>query len=245
MKLIIRADDFGFSEAVNYGMMSAYHSGFIRNIGLMSNMPYAQHAWDLIQGNDVALGLHVNLIVGSPCADPNEIPSLLDENGKLKSSRLRRAEMAQGIDNFVYEETRREVEAQIERFLTICGKLPDYIDAHAVCTPTSERSISDAANSYGIRIQGHKPDERWDVIQKDYTNSDFYDKNLPFIEYFKSHLQYSDQINLIVFHPGFVDYDVMRQSSLTVNRCKDVALLNDIEVKEFLNSQTLLSFKEL
>lgn len=30
MKLIIRADDFGFSEAVNYGVMKAYRGGLVK-----------------------------------------------------------------------------------------------------------------------------------------------------------------------------------------------------------------------
>ena len=50
---------------------------------------------------------------------------------------------------------------------------------------------------------------------------------------------------LIVFHPGYLDYDVIRTSSLTVNRCLDTALLCDAEVKEYLKQHTLLSFKEL
>ena len=121
MKLIIRADDFGLSEAVNYGVMKAFRGGLVKNIGLMSNMPYAQHAYDLIKGKDVALGLHVNLILGTPCAEAAQLSSLLDEQGQLLSSRLRRQEMKQGIDGFVYEDVFCETKAQIERFISICG----------------------------------------------------------------------------------------------------------------------------
>lgn len=245
MKLIIRADDFGFSEAVNYGVMKAYEGGLVKNIGLMSNMPYARHAFELIRDKDVALGLHVNLILGKPCAKAEEIPSLVDDKGMLVSSRQRREEMRKGIDGFVYEEVARETRAQIEKYRSICGKLPDYIDAHAVCTDTSQRAISDAADSYGIRIQGHKDDKRWVGIQEDFTNEAFYKQKLPFVEFFRSYLSYREGVNLIVFHPGFVDYDVVSQSSLTLNRCLDAALLCDEEVKEYLKDHTLLSFKEL
>lgn len=93
----------------------------MKNIGLMSNMPYAEHAFHLIKDEDVALGLHVNLILGTPCARTEQIPSLVDKQGQLLSSRLRRNEMRKGIDGFVYEDTRREVEAQIERFISLCG----------------------------------------------------------------------------------------------------------------------------
>lgn len=246
MKLIIRVDDFGFSEAVNYGVIKSYESGLVKNIGLMSNMPYAEHAYHLIKDKeDVFLGLHVNLILGDPCADKALIPSLLDENGKFISSKIRRLEAQQQLDHFNYDEVVIEVKAQIQRFIDICGKYPDYIDAHAVCTHNSERAISDAATAYGINIQWHRTDNPWKVIQTDYTNSDFYEKNLPFVDFFKNHLQYIDGINLVVFHPGFIDYDVITNSSLTINRCKDVALLCDEEVKQYIKDNVeLLNFKE-
>lgn len=218
MKMIIRADDFGFSEAVNYGILKAFQGGLVKNIGLMSNMPYAKQAFDMIREENVTLGLHVNLILGSPCARPEQIPSLLNMDGKFLSSRVRRREMEEGIDNFVYEDTVVEVKAQVEQFLSICGRLPDYIDAHAVCTGTTEIAICDIADAYGIDIKGHIEDTRWQGIQTDYTNTEFYKQKLPFVEFFKSYLNYSDRISLIVFHPGYLDYDVIRTSSLTVNR---------------------------
>lgn len=98
MKMIIRADDFGFSEAVNYGILKAFRGGLVKNIGLMSNMPYAKQAFDMIREENVTLGLHVNLILGSPCARPEQIPSLLNMDGKFLSSRVRRREMEEGID---------------------------------------------------------------------------------------------------------------------------------------------------
>lgn len=245
MKLIIRADDFGFSEAVNYGVMKAFRGGLVKNIGLMSNMPYAKQAYDMIKEENVTLGLHVNLILGSPCAKPEQISSLLNRDGEFLSSRVRRRELEEGIDSFVYEDTVVEVKAQVEQFLSICGRLPDYIDAHAVCTRTSEKAICDIADAYGIDIKGHIEDTRWQGIQTDFTNEEFYKQKLPFVEFFKSYLSYSDRISLIVFHPGFLDYDVLRKSSLTINRCLDTALLCDREVKDFLGNHRLMSFKEL
>lgn len=93
MKFLIRADDFGLSEAVNYGIMKAYSAGTIKNIGLMSNMEAAEHAARLIQGKEVCLGLHVNLTVGKPCAHPSQVSSLLDINGTFLSSKIHREEL--------------------------------------------------------------------------------------------------------------------------------------------------------
>ena len=43
-KLIVAADDFGFSEAYNYGVIKAYKEGVVFTLSLMSNMAAAPHA---------------------------------------------------------------------------------------------------------------------------------------------------------------------------------------------------------
>ncbi len=245
MELIIRIDDFGFSEAINLGIMKAYQTGLVKNIGLMSNMPYAAHAVNLVKDKDVALGLHTNLIVGKPCMHPEKIPSLVDEHGSLINSKVRRRQWAQGVDCFNYEDTRREVEAQMEAFIAMVGRRPDYIDAHAICTPTYDRVICDVADAYGIMIRAHKNSDQWEFVETDMDHSTFYDRNLPYEKFFTSYLIYGKRANLIVFHPGYLDQDVLNQSSLTLERCRDLALLCDESVRAFLCCHRLLSFKEL
>ena len=48
-KLIVVADDFGFSEAYNYGVIKAYKEGVVCTLSLMSNMAAAPHAVKLWQ----------------------------------------------------------------------------------------------------------------------------------------------------------------------------------------------------
>lgn len=43
MKLIIRADDLGFSEGVNYGIVKAVKDGVVTSVGMMPNMEAASH----------------------------------------------------------------------------------------------------------------------------------------------------------------------------------------------------------
>lgn len=38
-KIMVRADDLGFSKAINYGIYETLKNGVIRNIGFMVNMP--------------------------------------------------------------------------------------------------------------------------------------------------------------------------------------------------------------
>ena len=89
IRLIVRADDLGYSEAVNYGIEKSIKDGIVHSVGLMPNMPAAAHGLRLLEGTGVCIGQHTNLCLGKPCADPSLIPGLLDENGNLKRSRRR------------------------------------------------------------------------------------------------------------------------------------------------------------
>ena len=49
-RMLVRADDLGWTEAINYGIAKAVKEGIIGSVGLMPNMPAAGHgrrcAWD-------------------------------------------------------------------------------------------------------------------------------------------------------------------------------------------------------
>ena len=69
MKIIFRADDLGFSEAVNYGIRKAIVDGVITCTGLMPNMPYAAAGYALVKDTGVEVGQHTNICVGRPLTD--------------------------------------------------------------------------------------------------------------------------------------------------------------------------------
>ena len=47
--LLLRADDLGFSEAVNCGIAKTVREGLIRNCGVMVNMDATRHAVELFR----------------------------------------------------------------------------------------------------------------------------------------------------------------------------------------------------
>ena len=108
-RLLIRADDLGFSEGTNYGIAKTVNDGIIRSVGLMPNMPAAQHGFDLIKNMEICLGQHTNICVDRPLTDPKRIPSLVDENGEFKSSSIYRSAQK---DFVVLDEVVLEIEAQ-------------------------------------------------------------------------------------------------------------------------------------
>ena len=86
-KVLVRADDLGFSKAINYGIYEAVHNGIIRSVGVMVNMPDTLHGLELLKDEQVCFGQHTNICVGRPVCDPKTIPSLCGDNGEFKSSK--------------------------------------------------------------------------------------------------------------------------------------------------------------
>ncbi|MBR4162326.1 MAG: ChbG/HpnK family deacetylase [Solobacterium sp.] len=240
MKLIIRADDIGYSEAVNYGIEKSVKEGLIGSAGLMPNMPFAEHGLKLLEGTNIAIGQHTNMCLERPCSDPKNIPSLVDENGCLKSSRTYREAFKNKEDFVVVEEAVIEIEAQYKRFKELVGKEPAYFEAHAVLSINLFKSLEIVAEKYNLPYQG---------ISFDGTPTTFNKKPImmlpmgsmekeydPFETLQKDILEYAreDMPNVFVCHPGYIDDYLLRNSSLTINRAKETAMLCDPKVKEWL-----------
>lgn len=136
---------------VNPALVHAVKEGLIRSVGLMPNMPEAERGLSWLEGQDIAIGQHTNVYLGTPCADPATIPSLVDGSDQFKSSRTYRQSFKDGIDFVDYDEAVREIEAQHERFCALVGHEPDYFEAHAVMSETLNRAISDVARAHGLR----------------------------------------------------------------------------------------------
>ncbi|MDR2346664.1 MAG: ChbG/HpnK family deacetylase [Planctomycetaceae bacterium] len=85
-KLIINADDFGFSPAVNSAIFRGAAAGNITAASLMVNMPFAEDAARNIHDhyNDFSLGLHFTITSGKPVAEPAKIPLLVDSKGMFQ-----------------------------------------------------------------------------------------------------------------------------------------------------------------
>lgn len=90
-KILIRGEDLGFSEGVNYGIEKTVKQGIIRSVGVMANMDASEHGVALLRGVDVCLGLHTNICAGKPLTDAKLLPSICDGNGMFKRSSVYRA----------------------------------------------------------------------------------------------------------------------------------------------------------
>ena len=241
-RFVIRADDLGYSEAVNYGIAKTVKEGLIRSVGVMPNMPWVQHGIDLLKGENVCLGQHTNICLGKPCADPALIPSLLDENGELKSSRSYREAWKKGESFTVLEEMVLEIEAQYQRFVSIVGRDPAYFEGHAVLSGHLKEGLGIVAKKHGLKWNdmfpgdavgtfGKSPVAACDMkcMETDYDPADTLKEAV-------LHAR-QDMPNVFVCHPGYVDEYLLKNSSLTINRTREVTMLCDPEMRKWLAKQ--------
>ena len=128
-RLIVNADDFGENAAVNAAIIAAHNKGIVTSASLMVTEEGFDQAVDLARTHPtLRVGLHVVLVHGHPCLPPEEIPDLVTAAGTLPYNAA-----AAGLRWFfsprVQEQMRREVWAQVERFLST-GLEMDHLDAH-------------------------------------------------------------------------------------------------------------------
>lgn len=118
--LIVNADDFGLSPAVNRGILELHQAGFVTSATLMVNMPGAEDAVRIAKESPaLGVGMHFNLTYGSPVAPPAQVPSLVDEQGRF----------SQKFSKWKERDVVVELLAQYDRFLE-SGLRPTHLDSH-------------------------------------------------------------------------------------------------------------------
>ena len=246
-KMLVRADDLGYSEAFNYGLARAVKSGIVRCVGVMTNMEWAEHGVRLLDGTDVIFTVHANICQGKPISDPASIPSLVDENGEFKDKALYRAAKE---DFVVLEEAVREVEAQYLRLAELTGKKPFMVEAHAVPSNNFNKAIVMVARKYGVEHLKFGP--RGPMVGK-YTFKFSMDSGNPDYNPFESFQKAAllpmaeDEACLMVLHPGYVDAYVLDTSYITTARAREVQFAVNPEVPKWCeeNGVKLLTYADL
>ena len=125
-KLIITADDYGMSKAVNRAIDEGIQAGLITSTNVMTNMEYYMEAKKLRNMN-VSVGLHWVLSCGKPVEAVNKIPSLVNSEGTFYSYPEFRKRYRKGLISD--EEIEKELVAQYNRFRDVLGE-PDYWNTH-------------------------------------------------------------------------------------------------------------------
>jgi predicted glycoside hydrolase/deacetylase ChbG (UPF0249 family) len=153
-RLIINADDFGFTSGVNRAIVEAHTRGVVTSSTLMANgLAFAEAAELVKTVPQLSVGCHIVLIDGDPVLAGNQLPSLIvrDSAARFRDSLKGFAAraIAGGID---LDEVTAEATAQIRK-LQNAGIAVSHIDTHkhTHLFPRILRALLRAAKSCGVR----------------------------------------------------------------------------------------------
>jgi hopanoid biosynthesis associated protein HpnK len=150
-ELILNADDFGLTKGVNEGIIRAYQDGVLTSTTLMANGPAFDDAVQCARANPkLGVGCHLVLAGGPAVAPPEDIPSLVDKNGRLPDSLV--AFVARVSSGAIRaEDIERESRAQIAK-IRGAGIEPTHLDTHkhTHAHPRVMKVLAQVAQALGI-----------------------------------------------------------------------------------------------
>lgn len=269
MKLLVKGDDFGITKGVTHGIVEAFDHGILTCSGMFTNMEIAPWAAEFIKERpDCCFGIDFNLVCGPCAADPKLVPHLVDEHGRFINSKLRITDekwaTVEGRNELLpYEEVYIEVKAQYDRFVELCGRKPAYFSGHSIQTESMEKAYRKLAEETGVLFCD-------DVFRK-YNIVDF--RNVPNLntqalssattkkvfdateqlnrnpmKIFMDNLDYLMQLEYVslVCHPGYFDTELMKLSSCSIERVRDLEFYLAPEMKKVIeeNKIELISFSD-
>lgn len=127
--LIINADDFGSSSAVNRAVIRGWQEGVLTSASLMVTGAACEEAVALAHRHPgLQVGLHLTLVQGRSVLPHNGFPSLTDCRGDFPNDPVM-AGMRMFFLKALHRQIRSEIEAQLEKFVAT-GLPLSHIDGH-------------------------------------------------------------------------------------------------------------------
>ncbi|HEY2456481.1 MAG TPA: ChbG/HpnK family deacetylase [Candidatus Acidoferrum sp.] len=127
--LIVNADDLGWTEGVNRGIVETHRKGLVTSTSLLANGCAFESAVTAARKNpELGIGVHLNLSDGTPKAPADKVRGLLNKDGRFEGGPenllLRIASRSLPLD-----EVEREWSAQIQTIVD-AGIEPTHLDGH-------------------------------------------------------------------------------------------------------------------
>lgn len=246
-KIIINADDFGYSTAVNLGIIESFRKGVLTSATLMANMPGRDEAIAFAKENPFfGVGGHLVLTCGSPVSVRS---TLVDEKGNfygLEDYKINRHKME---DAEIFEEWCSQIDYMIHHGMTLT-----HLDSHhhvhtfaenlEITKKIAEKYQLCFRNAYGLEDRVALPYQMGitgflDLLNHQEIRSlqhSFDSRREKCLEEIKFTLEQveEDQITELMVHPAFIDEQLFFHSSFNIQRTKEVAILCDPQMKEIL-----------
>ena len=151
LRLIVNADDFGMTEAVNQGIVEAHDRGIVTSASIMATGSAFEHAVALAKTRPgLAVGVHLTLTEQRPLIGTAAAPSLVGRDGRFPRHLVQFAKpYLRGKVALV--EVRAELDAQIRK-VRDAGIAVSHLDGHqhVHVLPGIAAIVADLAASHGI-----------------------------------------------------------------------------------------------
>ncbi|HKW89055.1 MAG TPA: ChbG/HpnK family deacetylase [Candidatus Acidoferrales bacterium] len=128
-RLIVNADDFGYTRGVNAGIIHGFREGILTSTTVMANGAAFEDAIERAKANALlGVGCHLVLVGGKAVAGKQQIASLVDADGNLPPT------LGALIAKLTYgsvksDEIVCELRAQVEKVMSF-GIQPTHFDSH-------------------------------------------------------------------------------------------------------------------
>lgn len=128
-RLIVNADDFGRSPAINAAVLQAHRDGILTSASLMVNEPHCPEAVALARSLPrLGVGLHLTLLCGHAALPPHAIPGLVDARGRFTHHPVR-AGWRYYFRRSLRAQLHAELDAQFHKFRAT-GLPLDHVNGH-------------------------------------------------------------------------------------------------------------------
>ena len=260
MKLIVRADDVGYSKVHNMGTFDSIDKGVVTSADVMLDCPGTVDALEQLRERPwISTGWHTHFW-GAPVLDPKDVPTLYDPERRGFRKNLTR------LEDVDFDEALAECRAEMDRCVQILGKALDAGMAHGD-TPMA-RAMNQVAEEYGL-VTNFLPNPfagepaaggKWPKIHMASGMTAYQALNTDSIKGITAYnpIAYyledqggrlalgKDDIAMDVWHPGYVDYFVYQEGDYGPNalnyiaiRTVDVHALCSDEVKGWIKEHEI------
>ena len=278
MKLLVQSDDYGLTRAIVDACCDAFENGFLKNTGIFMNMPSTKYAISKIKDYpNICFGIDINVSTGPCLSDKTLLPNLVNqETGNFiqVSERIKDPEFSKKCFR-PYNEVLIEARMQIEKFIEMVGKKPEYIQTHsssgeeeyfkALRTVSKEYGIKykvDICNTYGFKIaQEFAISEKYKNHVESYDNlkeaqlkidsfsieNQMLDEVEPTLRGLQQLLE--DRVDLVYLgsHCGWLSADLFKYSRSNINRVFDHEFLTSKEISQWIedNDIELITYRDI
>lgn len=253
-KVIINADDFGYSSAVNAGIIKAFQEGVLTSATLMANMPSCDEAIELAKKNPgLGVGGHLTLTCGSAMTSG---PSIHHVNGTFYTLSEYQKQRHLMNEADIFSEWCYQIDYLLDK-----GMALTHLDSHhhlhtfqenlEITQQISQKYQLTFRNAFGLEAQIHLPYQKGikgflDLMNypdiRDLTQSVGNNKEACFEEIQAVLAAVVEEVTELMVHPAFVDEALYFNSSFSIARMKEVAILCDPKMKELLRENNLELF---